>query len=169
MGVNSQAALLTSDAEVVDALGRAGWRHDRHVEVGSVLAELDSCGYSSNSKFKELLESISGLKVQPVNEEGPNFVNGEPLTVDPVGVGVRHRRDVETIHDAIGGEWFPIGWWLSYSHVFLGSSGSMVALADGLIWGLGEGVLSGMRLMLLADRPLSCLYCPDGRKAWPRG
>ncbi|GII55107.1 hypothetical protein Pth03_34960 [Planotetraspora thailandica] len=155
------------DPITADCLRSAGWHRGRRVDVSVAIRSLESQGYVAGRTIVSFLESLWGLRLDPANEEGPNFINGEPFIVDPVGVGRRHRDEADEIYSAIGGSWFPIGWWLSYSHVFMDQSGALVAFADGLIWRIGDNLLDGLRFMVQADRPLMCIHAPEGRKPWP--
>ncbi|WP_206431715.1 SUKH-3 domain-containing protein [Streptomyces sp. ADI97-07] len=151
----------------VASLEAAGWHAGRRVDVSDATRTLESYGYVTSPVVLGFLESLWALKVQPANEDGPNFINGEAFIVDPLGVGKRHRDEAVAISAALGGSWCPIGWWLSYSHVFMEESGAMVACANGLIWGLGDAPESGLDFMVRAHRPLACLHVPEGMKAWP--
>ncbi|WP_411970434.1 SUKH-3 domain-containing protein [Saccharothrix longispora] len=152
----------------VSALRLAGWYPGRRVDVSSDVSSLEAQGYVSSSLATEFLESFQGLKIGPAREGGPNFLNGEPFLVDAIGVGGRHQGESSEIGSVIGGSWFPIGWWLSYSHVFMRADGALAAYANGLIWSIGSTPSEGLELMVSADRPLICVHAPEGMKPWPR-
>ncbi|MFD5823975.1 SUKH-3 domain-containing protein [Lentzea sp. NPDC060358] len=152
----------------VSALRVAGWYPGRYVYVSSNINCLEAQGCTPSSAALCFLESFCGLKVGPAREDGPNFFNGEPFFVDAAGVGGRHQDESLAIGSAIGGVWFPIGWWLSYSHVFMREDGAMSAFANGLIWSVGNTPHEGLDLMVSADRPLICVHAPKGMKPWPK-
>lgn len=152
----------------VSALRLAGWHPERRVDLTAVLSVLDEQGYTSSRIITDFLESFCGLKVEPARVAGPNFSNDEPLLFDPVGVGRRHQDESVMIGGELGGSWFPIGWWLSYCHVFMEHNGGMAAYANGLIWSLGSTPCESLDLMVSASRPLVCVYAPKGMKPWPR-
>lgn len=150
------------------ALRQAGWHYDRNVDVSAVISSLEEQGYTSSPVIVQFLASIFGLKVESAREAGPNFSNDEPFLVDPAGVGARHRDEAIKIGVEIGGSWFPVGWWLSYCHVFMEHGGALAAYANGLIWSLGGTPDEGLDLMVSASRPLVCVYAPEGVPPWPK-
>ncbi|TKT00759.1 SUKH-3 domain-containing protein [Streptomyces lasalocidi] len=154
--------------ETAAALRLAGWHPGRRIDVSSDARALEELGYVPSPPATEFLAAFGGLRIVPSREDGPNFVNGEPLLVDAVGVGRRHQDEAAVIASVLGGSWFPIGWWLSYSHVFMGQDGAMAAYANGLIWSLGQTTREALDLMVSADRPLVCVHAPEGVKPWPR-
>ncbi|MER5971900.1 SUKH-3 domain-containing protein [Streptomyces sp. NPDC002055] len=167
MDAESQDPVLSLDPGTVAALEASGWHPGRRVDVSAEVQALEARGYVTSRTVLGFLESFSGLRVEPVNEQGPNFINGEPFIADPVGVGNRHQDEAVAIGSALNGAWFPIGWWLSYSHVFMERSGALVACANGLIWSLGDTPLAGLDFMVRADRPLVCVHAPAGVRPWP--
>lgn len=156
------------EPSTVSALRLAGWRPERRADLSAVIPPLEAQGYMASPIIKEFLEAILGLSVEPACEVGPNFSNDEPLLVDPAGVGKRDRGEAAAIGTKIGGEWFPVGWWLSYCHVFMEQKGAVAAYANGMIWSLGGAPCEGLDLMISASRPLVCVYTPKGMKPWPR-
>lgn len=156
------------ERSTLSALRRAGWLPGRRVDLCAIVPPLEVQGYVPSPVVVDFLGSFSGLKVEPARETGPNFSNDEPLLVDPVGVGNRHRDESVTIGTVIQGSWFPVGWWLSYCHVFMNQEGAMAGYANGMVWNLGETLHEGLDLMISASRPLVCVYAPKGMKPWPR-
>lgn len=156
------------DPATVSALRLAGWQPGRRMGIAEVVLPLELRGYFRSDVIDGFLESFLGLTVEPARAAGPNFVNGEPFIVDPMGVGKRHQDESVAIGAAIGGSWFPIGWWLSYSHVFMEREGALAAYANGLIWSLGNTPDEGLDLMVSATGPLVCAYAPEGMRPWPR-
>ncbi|MGY3334884.1 hypothetical protein ACVW0K_000983 [Streptomyces filamentosus] len=154
--------------ETVTALRLAGWTPERRLDVTSEIRSLETQGYVPSAVATSFLQEFRGLKVGPAREDGPNFINGEPFFVDPVGAGSRHRDESLEIGSVLGGSWFPLGWWLSYSHVFMRQDGAVVAYADGLIWDLRSTPGEALDLMVSANRPLVCLHASHGMKPWPR-
>jgi len=152
----------------VSALRLAGWYPGRHVDVSSDIRSLEAQAYIAHPAVVSFLESFQGLKIGPAREDGPNFINGEPFFVDAVGAGRRHQDESLAIGSTMGGSWFPVGWWLSYSHVFMRQDGALAAYANGLIWNIGSTPWEGLDLMVSADHPLLCVYAPEGMKPWPR-
>jgi hypothetical protein len=135
--------------------------------VSAVSLALEEEGYVSSPVATRFLRAFSGLKIEPAVVAGPNFSNDEPVLVDPVGVGRRHRDESMEIGSVLGGDWYPIGWWLAYSHVFMESSGAMSAYADGLIWDLGRSPFEGLDMMVSVTRPLICLHASVDMTPWP--
>jgi hypothetical protein len=168
--VSSERADFTSrlNPATVSALRLAGWFPERHLDVSSDIHSLEAQGYIPSPLATEFLESFQRLKIGPAREDGPNFINGEPFFVDAVGVGGRHQDESSAIESVMGGSWFPIGWWLSYSHVFMRQDGALAAYANGLIWSIGSTPCEGLDLMVSADRPLICVHAPEGMKPWPK-
>lgn len=106
--------------------------------------------------------------IPPVNGEGPNFSNGEPLNVDPILAGSGHRVLADELTEHLGGAWFPFAEWLSYSSVFVRGDGRVVATGLGWIWELGHSVPDAIEFALMAHRPLKCLaVLAPGAKPWP--
>lgn len=109
------------------ALRLAGWFPGRCVDVSSDIRSLEGQGYVPSPVTTDFLASFRGLKIGPAREDGPNFISGEPFFVDAVGAGGRHQDEASVIGSVIGGSWFPVGWWLSYSHVFMRQDGAVAA------------------------------------------
>ena len=156
------------EPSTVEALNLAGWYSGRRADLSAVVPLLELQGYAANPAAVKFLESFLGLKVEPANTAGPNFSNDEPLLVDPLGVGRRHHAESVAVGAEIGGSWFPVGWWLSYCHVFMNQNGAMAAYANRMIWSLGRTPHEGLDLMISANRPLVCVYAPEGMPPWPR-
>ncbi|MFD4522348.1 SUKH-3 domain-containing protein [Streptomyces sp. NPDC058470] len=150
------------------ALGDAGWHSKRRVSVGTWLDSLHREGYFPNLQAQEILAALGGLVIQPINRSGPNFSNDEPFTCDPISAGSGQRSLALEIEGALGGKYFPIGEWLSWSSVFMGTGGEVVAAGLGWIWGMGSTFEDALELAVCADRPLVCLYSPPGLHPWPR-
>lgn len=168
MGDNPANYVSQLNPTTVSALRQAGWYPERRIEVSADIRTLEMQGYIPSPAATAFLESFRGLRIGPAREEGPNFVNGEPFFVDALGAGGRHLDESLAIGSAIGGSWFPVGWWLSYSHVFMRGDGVLAAYANGLIWSIGRTPSEGLDLMVSADRPLVCVHAPAGQKRWPK-
>jgi hypothetical protein len=150
------------------ALAAAGWTPAREVDISSWLAELGAQGYRVSEVAAAALRSFGGITAGPVNTEGPNFTNDEPLSVDPILAGSGHRALAEELERELGGNWFPLGEWLSSSSVFVNDAGWTVATGLGWIWELGHSVHEAIEFALMADRPLRCLkVLTPGAKPWP--
>jgi hypothetical protein len=160
--------LGSSHPDVLKALAASGWYPGRTADIESTLSRLTKVGYRATPLAVELLTSVLDLRIDPLNEQGPNFVNSEPLLIDPIGVGSRHVDEARRVGAVLGDELFPVGWWLSYSHVYLGSSGALVAYSSGLVWGLGDTPRDGIEFAVRAHRPLVCLHAEGGTTPWPQ-
>jgi hypothetical protein len=155
-------------SESVEALRRAGWHEDRQADVSEWVEQLAGQGYLINDMARQVLTLFGGLSVEPVNEVGPNFENGEPLNFDPIDAGFGHHVLAEELHESLGGNWYPIAEWISFSSVFVEDSGWTVATGLGWIWELGKSIAEAIDLALLARRPLLCLkVLTPGLKPWP--
>lgn len=156
-------------AGVREELGGAGWTPDRSVPVAEWIAELDGQGYQVSAIAAEVLEVFGGLSLGPVNAIGPNFGNDEPLTIDPISAGSGHRALALELEAAIGGNWYPIGEWLSFSSVFIEDDGWVVATGLGWIWELGRSIEDAIEFALMANHPLKCLkVLTEGVDPWPK-
>ncbi|MFJ9554352.1 SUKH-3 domain-containing protein [Nocardiopsis sp. NPDC101807] len=155
------------DDDLVAALVRAGWSPNRDVDTSAWVQSLELEGYRIHLAAEEVLASMGGLVVPPVNPIGPNFENGDPLNFDPIAAGAAYREMALEIEEVLGGSYFPIGEWLSYSSVFMESGGRVVATGMGWIWGLGETFEEALRLAIFSDRPLVCLHTGPGLSPWP--
>jgi hypothetical protein len=109
----------------------------------------------------EVLASLHGLTVVPLVEQGSNFRNDEPLLVDPLGVGVRHRREAAELEEWFRVKFCPLGWWLTGSHVYFSAEGLVVASAPGVVWEMGSDLASAIEFVLLANKPLVRLWSMD--------
>ncbi|WP_031525611.1 SUKH-3 domain-containing protein [Streptomyces sp. NRRL F-5123] len=154
--------------ELRRALRESGWGPRRSVDVKPWVEQLSLEGYTSSRQAEEILSALGGLVVVPVNSVGPNFTNDEPFNFDPMSAGSGQRELAREIEDVLGGKYFPLGEWLSYSSVFVESQGRVVAAGLGWIWELGATFEDALRLTLLADRPLVCLHSGAGLAPWPR-
>jgi len=152
---------------LAEALENAGWNSRRSMDVRDVVAELVDDGFTPNSFAIGALKALLGLRIEPLNTSGPNFQNTEPLLVDPLGVGKRHRLEAVEVEKVVGETVFPFGWWLSYSYVYMTSSGKVVAFSSGLVWLLGETPEQGLDLAVRAQVPLTCIGAREGQRPWP--
>lgn len=143
-------------AEVLRALESAGWTPDRKVEVADLFSVLEEDGFHPHPLAREVLESFGGLVVEPVNLVGPGFHNDEPLTFKPIDAA-GHLSDLQDVEEALGGSYFPLGEWMTYSNVFLEAGGRMVATDGAVIWEMGDSFESGVEFALRAHHPLVVL------------
>ncbi|WP_290054213.1 hypothetical protein, partial [Amycolatopsis solani] len=82
--------------------------------------------------------------------------------------GSGHHELARELVAELGGEWYPLGEWLSSSSVFVEASGRVVATGLGWIWELGESVGEAVVFALTAHRPLKCLrVVAPGARPWP--
>ncbi|MET9261289.1 SUKH-3 domain-containing protein [Amycolatopsis sp. NPDC004079] len=154
--------------EVLEELRASGWTPSRDVDISSWVTALAPEGYRVSGVAAEALRSFGGLMLGPINVEGPNFSNDEPLNVDPVLAGFGHFALAEELSRELGDVWYPLGEWLSSSSVFVGESGHVVATGLGWIWELGESVEEAVEFALRAHRPLRCLrVLTPGGEPWP--
>jgi hypothetical protein len=144
------------------ALESQGWSGGRRTDVSAAIARLTDAGYAVDARMADVLASFAGIKVGPVVVRGVDFHNDEPLIVDPVGVGARNREECADLESRFGTRFCPLGWWLSRSHVYFGSSGLVVAALPGVVWHVGDTLGDAINFMLLADRPLVRLRSADG-------
>ncbi|WP_369175171.1 SUKH-3 domain-containing protein [Streptomyces sp. R28] len=154
--------------DLLQALRDSGWHPQRRVDVGPWLDSLRQEGYTPNPKAEEILATLGGLSIEPINQSGPNFSNDEPFNFDPISAGAGQRSLALEIEGILGGNYFPIGEWLSYSSVFVEAGGKVVAAGLGWIWGLGSTFEDALELAVCADRPLVCLHSDSGLDPWPR-
>jgi hypothetical protein len=154
--------------DLLQALRDSGWSPQRKVDAGPWLDSLRQEGYVPNSKAEEILTALGGLAIEPVNQSGPNFSNDEPFNFDPISAGGGQRDLALEIERVLGGNYFPIGEWLSYSSVFVEDGGKVVAAGLGWIWGMGATFEDALGMAICADRPLVCLHSDPGLEPWPR-
>jgi hypothetical protein len=153
--------------DVLAALSASGWLPARRVDTAQWVASLVGEGYRISLLAEEVLSTLGGLVVEPINSEGPNFSNDEPFSFDPIAAGSGQREVAEEIEAVLGGSYFPIGEWLSYSSVFLEADGRLVASGMGWIWELGTSFQDGLELAVRAHRPLICVHSDTGLDPWP--
>jgi len=140
------------------------WLPDRHLLMVEVL---DREGYRLSEVASRALREYGGLEIPPANENGPNFTNDEPLTVDPT-LGSGFYALAEKLANELGDDWYPFGEWLSYSSVFVSTSGWLVATGLGWIWEFGKSVEESIEFAIMAHRPLRCLkVLTPGAEPWP--
>ncbi|WP_083255231.1 SUKH-3 domain-containing protein [Amycolatopsis orientalis] len=154
--------------DLLRALAASGWSVGRRVDVGQWIKPLEDEGYRAHPLAEEILAVLGGLSIEPVNRVGPNFSNDEPYDFDPLAAGAGHRDLAEEVERVLGGDYFPIGEWLSYSSVFVEAEGRVVAAGMGWIWELGSTFEYSLELAVCANRPLVCLYSDPGLDPWPR-
>ncbi|MDQ0774880.1 hypothetical protein QF026_003346 [Streptomyces aurantiacus] len=150
------------------ALVASGWSAGRKVDAGQWVKPLEGEGYRSHPVAEEILAAVGGLSIQPVNRVGPNFNNDEPYNFDPFAAGSGQRDLATEVEGVLGGNYFPIGEWLSYSSVFVEAGGRVVAAGMGWIWELGSTFADSLELAVCANRPLICLHSDPGLDFWPR-
>lgn len=153
--------------EVPAAMRASGWLPGRIVDPAEWVSPLVGEGYHASPLAVEVLSSLGGLVIEPVNVRGPNFSNDEPFDFDPIAAGSGQRELAQEIEEILGGSYFPLGEWLSCSSVFLETEGRMVASGMGWIWELGRTFEEGLELAVRAHRPLVCLHSDPGLDPWP--
>ncbi|MFD0415426.1 SUKH-3 domain-containing protein [Streptomyces sp. NPDC127108] len=153
--------------ELLGALVASGWSAERAVDHGRWVKSLEREGYRAHALAREVLSAMGGLSVEPVNRVGPNFSNDEPWNFDPIAGGSGQRELAVEVEGVLGGEYFPVGEWLSYSSVFLEAGGRVVAAGMGWIWELGSTFEESLELAVCANRPLVCLHADPGLDPWP--
>jgi len=153
--------------DLLRALARSGWSADRRVDAGQWIEPLEGEGYRAHPLAEDILASVGGLSIEPVNRVGPNFSNDEPYSFDPFAAGSGRRDLAEEVERVLGGNYFPIGEWLSYSSVFVETGGRVVAAGMGWIWELGSTFEDSLELAVCAKRPLVCLHSDLGLDPWP--
>lgn len=68
----------------------------------------------------------------------------------------------------MGGDWYPIGEWLSFSSVFIEDAGWVVATGLGYVWELGHSAEEMVEFALMANHPLRCIKTlTPGVAPWP--
>ncbi|MFD4117334.1 SUKH-3 domain-containing protein [Streptomyces niveus] len=152
---------------LLEALAASGWSVRRAVDAGQWVKPLESEGYRAHPLAGEVLAALGGLSIDPINRVGPNFHNDEPFNLDPFAAGSGQRALAVEVETVLGGDYFPIGEWLSYSSVFLEAEGRVVAAGMGWIWELGPTFEESLELAVCANRPLVCLYSDPGVEPWP--
>ncbi|WP_226873949.1 SUKH-3 domain-containing protein [Microbispora sitophila] len=153
--------------DVLAAICASGWLPGRSVDTAEWIRLLAGEGYLASPLAVEVLSSLGGLVIDPVNSRGPNFSNDEPFSVDPISAGSGQRELIQEVEGILGGSYFPIGEWLSYSGVFLEVQGRVIAAGMGWIWELGRTFEEGLELAIRAHRPLVCLHSDPGLDPWP--
>lgn len=154
---------------VLVELSAAGWSRDREYDISNWLAELSNEGYRQSDVAMAALVSYGGLELNPINSEGSNFSNDEPLIFDPILAGSGHRVLAGELERELGGSWYPLGEWLSSSSVFVDTNGWTVATGMDWIWELGTSVENAIEFALMAHRPLICLRVLNpAADPWPQ-
>ncbi|MEU1091424.1 SUKH-3 domain-containing protein [Streptomyces sp. NPDC005576] len=154
--------------DLLGALAASGWNADRKVDADRWVTPLEGEGYRAHPLAREIISVMGGLSIDPINKIGPNFSNDEPYNFDPFAAGSGQRDLADEVERNLGGEYFPIGEWLSYSSVFVEVEGRVVAAGMGWIWELGSTFESSLEMAVGANRPLICLYSDPGLDPWPR-
>ncbi|MFF5441075.1 SUKH-3 domain-containing protein [Streptomyces achromogenes] len=154
--------------DLLGALVASGWSAGRQVDAGRWVEPLEREGYRSHPLAEEILAAVGGLSIEPVSRVGPNFKNDEPYNFDPFAAGSGQRDLATEVEGALGGHYFPVGEWLSYSSVFVEAGGRVVAAGMGWIWELGSTFEASLELAVCAHRPLVCLHSHPGLDPWPR-
>ncbi|MER5217621.1 SUKH-3 domain-containing protein [Streptomyces sp. NPDC002838] len=153
--------------DTLAALSVSGWRPHRCVSISHWIEPLADEGYRVHPLAEEVLATMGGLTIEPTNRVGPNFSNDEPFAFDPLAAGAGQRDMAVEVESVLGGTYFPIGEWLSYSSVFMESEGRVIATGLGWIWELGPTFEEALELAVFADRPLICLHSDPGLDPWP--
>jgi len=168
LGIVVNAESFPFSLQVVGELEAAGWSHDRAFDISAWVEELRPQGYRLTDVADVALRRYGGLELGPINQEGPNFSNDEPLNVDPILAGSGHYALAEELERELGGSWYPFGEWLSSSSVFVNQGGWTVATGLGWIWEVGSSVEDAIEFALMAHHPLRCLkVLTPGAKPWP--
>ncbi|MFG2146855.1 SUKH-3 domain-containing protein [Streptomyces sp. NPDC048696] len=154
--------------DLLEALSASGWSAQRSVDTSQWVEPLESEGYRVHPLAEEVLATMGGLSIEPINRVGPNFTNDEPFNFDPLAAGSGQREMAMEVEGILGGSYFPLGEWLSYSSVFVESQGRVIATGMGWIWELGSTFEEALELTVCADRPLVCLHSDPGLDPWPR-
>ncbi|MEU4162123.1 SUKH-3 domain-containing protein [Actinoplanes sp. NPDC026670] len=159
--------MMRFGSDLLAALTASGWSAARSVDPGQWVEPLLREGHRLHPLAEEVITSFGGLSIPPVNEHGPNFSNHEPFSVDPLAAGAGQLTLVAEVERVLGGQYFPIAEWLSYSSVFLDAGGRVIAAGMGWFWELGTSFEQALELAVLANRPLICRYSDPGVDPWP--
>ncbi|MCC3761735.1 SUKH-3 domain-containing protein [Glycomyces sp. TRM65418] len=150
---------------VASRLESSGWAPGRAVDISTWVEEFQGQGYIMHPSGCAALKEFGGLSIDPLFKEGPNYSNDEPLELDPTLTGVGFQDELEK---ALGGDWCPMGEWMSHSSVLIREDGLVVATGFSWVWKLGESIEDAIAFSVLGDRPLKCLAVVDpGVKPWP--
>lgn len=149
------------------ALTSSGWSPQRRIDPSRWVNDLTREGYRPHPLALEVLATLGGLSIAPVNKVGPNFRNDDPFNFDPIAAGSGQLSLAAEVESVLGGSYFPVGEWLSYSSVFVEAGGRVIASGMGWIWEMGPTFESALELAIFANRPLPCLYSDPGLDPWP--
>ncbi|MCX5613493.1 SUKH-3 domain-containing protein [Streptomyces sp. NBC_00047] len=153
--------------DLLEALSSSGWSPQRRVSITHWVDILTREGYRSHPLAQEVLATMGGLCIEPLNPVGPNFSNDEPFNFDPISAGAGQLALATEVESILGGTYFPVGEWLSYSSVFVEAGGRVIAAGMGWIWELGTTFEEALELAVCANRPLVCLHSDPGLDPWP--
>ncbi|MFC4116590.1 SUKH-3 domain-containing protein [Nonomuraea zeae] len=99
----------STHTDVLAAINALGWPPGGRVDISQWLTPLTQEGYHVSPLVKRALSSLGGLIVEPVNSDGPNFSNDEPLNFDPMLTGSGQRELAQEVEVILDGIYFPIG------------------------------------------------------------
>ncbi|GAB3279733.1 hypothetical protein GCM10027589_06470 [Actinocorallia lasiicapitis] len=153
--------------DLLEALRSSGWSPERAIDTGPWISSLEAEGYRAHPLAVKILANMGGLVVDPLVAAGPNFNNDEPFNIDPIAAGSGQRQMALEVEEALGGSYFPIGEWMSYSSVFVEVGGRVIATGMGWIWELGNSFEEALELAISGSRPLICLHSDPGLDPWP--
>lgn len=140
----------------LEVLLDAGWTPERRVPTDRWDDVLIAEGFHPSDIASALLAQLGGLQVTPPRDAGAAFAN-EGILFDPVLAGTGSVDIAERLTVLTGQDFYPLAEWVAASCVYVGSEGCMCGYRDGEIFGIGESVREGLRVMLLADAPLTVL------------
>lgn len=149
-------------SEALSALTSQGWSENRKVDVTEAVTRLRAVGYVLDDYAVEVLASLYGITISPINENGPNFINDDELVIDPLGAGVRHMSEANALRGRYGQDFCPLGWWICNSHVFFSSGGPVIASTLDVGWYLGDSIAEALNFVILANAPLVRAWSHDG-------
>jgi SUKH-3 immunity protein len=142
-------------AEAREALITSGWSPDRQVPVERWHDVLGPEGFVLSPLVADLIGSLGGLEITPAVMEG-DFLNA-PILFEPELAGSGSFDVALELKDMFDQDFYPVAEWITSSCVYAGSRGKVVDHHDVELLDVADSFEDALRVMLLADRPLTVL------------
>jgi hypothetical protein len=108
-----------------EAVARAGWTAERHINIDEWVAELTRQGYSFSEEAKNILSSFGGLVIRPRSGIPEAKWASDPILFDPMDAGDGMYERYRPIESMLGHRMSPLA--------SRGGESTMLLLDDGRI------------------------------------
>lgn len=137
------------NSELAKALSASGWTQDRDVDIDTWVVALEAAGYVMNRNAREVLRSLGGLTIEPLESEDQVY-KPSPIVFDPMRL--RWLPRLASWERALGMTLSPLGECYEGSSLYIGEDDRLYANWDALVECLGEDFEDSLATLVLATK-----------------